>query len=232
MSGCCHPSAISVHRYLASLPAYGRPAAAASGGMIVPGRLAGRDVRPENWSVCGRQAVAVLTLVLVSIVTACASRPESAQPGKRAAVAATSTAPHAGRAFGGPGCHPASPVTRWQSFLPQVEGTGHGATLWGLLMFPHPLPARVGDQEKIVWRMTGTGLLTLEAIGPDASTTGWPGARTPTSAVTGTSPEVSGARAMSLPRRAAGICAPSVVPPPRTSGFVSLAAAHDVTGGS
>jgi hypothetical protein len=48
-----------------------------------------------------------------------------------------------------------------------VEGTSHGATLWGLLMFPHALPARVGDQEKIVWRMTGTGLLTLQAIGPD-----------------------------------------------------------------
>jgi hypothetical protein len=37
----------------------------------------------------------------------------------------------------------------------------------GLLMFPHPLPARVGDQEKIVWRMTGTGMLTLAAISPD-----------------------------------------------------------------
>jgi len=48
-----------------------------------------------------------------------------------------------------------------------LEGTGHGATLWGLLMFPHALPARVGDQEKIVWRMTGTGLLNLVAIGPD-----------------------------------------------------------------
>jgi hypothetical protein len=34
-------------------------------------------------------------------------------------------------------------------------------------MFPHPLPARVGDQEKIVWRMTGTGMLTLAAISPD-----------------------------------------------------------------
>jgi hypothetical protein len=48
-----------------------------------------------------------------------------------------------------------------------VQGTGHGATLWGLLMFPHPLPARVGDPEKIVWRMTGTGELALAAIGPD-----------------------------------------------------------------
>jgi hypothetical protein len=59
-------------------------------------------------------------------------------------------------------------VTVFNGFLPQVQGTGHGATLWGLLMFPHPLPARVGDQEKIVWRMTGTALpLTLAAIGPD-----------------------------------------------------------------
>jgi hypothetical protein len=37
----------------------------------------------------------------------------------------------------------------------------------GLLMFPRALPARVGDQEKIVWRMTGTGLLSLPTIGPD-----------------------------------------------------------------
>jgi hypothetical protein len=37
-------------------------------------------------------------------------------------------------------------------------------------MLPHALPARVGDQEKIVWRMTGTALpLTLEAIGPDGA---------------------------------------------------------------
>jgi hypothetical protein len=37
-------------------------------------------------------------------------------------------------------------------------------------MFPHPLPARVGDQEKIVWRMTGTALpLALAAIGPDGA---------------------------------------------------------------
>jgi hypothetical protein len=68
--------------------------------------------------------------------------------------------------LGAPGCHPASPVTLFHSFLPQVEGTGQGASLWGLLMFPHPLPARTGDQEKIVWRMTGSGPLRLEAIGP------------------------------------------------------------------
>jgi hypothetical protein len=61
-------------------------------------------------------------------------------------------------------------VTEFNRFIPLVQGTGHGATLWGLLMFPHPLPARVHDQEKIVWRMTGLGpTITLLAIGPDGS---------------------------------------------------------------
>lgn len=70
--------------------------------------------------------------------------------------------------LGAPGCHPASPVTKWHRFLPQMQGTGHGASLWGLLMFPHPLPAQVGDQEKIVWRMTGPALVvSLQAIGPN-----------------------------------------------------------------
>jgi hypothetical protein len=115
--------------------------------------------------VRGRSAVAVLTILLVSIFTACTSGAKPTQPGKRA-TAAPSTAPRNGQALRATGCHPASPVTLFKSFLPQVAGTGHGATLWGLLMFPHALPARVGDQEKIVWRMTGTGMLTLEAIGP------------------------------------------------------------------
>jgi hypothetical protein len=70
--------------------------------------------------------------------------------------------------LGAPGCHPASPITSGGAGLPLVQGTGHGATLWGLLMFPHPLPARTGDQEKIVWWMTGSGLLRyMVAIGPD-----------------------------------------------------------------
>ena len=34
----------------------------------------------------------------------------------------------------------------WNPYVPQVEGIGHGTTLWSLLMFPHPPPARVGDQ--------------------------------------------------------------------------------------
>jgi hypothetical protein len=33
-------------------------------------------------------------------------------------------------------------------------------------MFSRALPARVGDQEKIVWHMNGAGPLTLTAIDP------------------------------------------------------------------
>jgi hypothetical protein len=120
----------------------------------------------DNGAVRGRPAVAVVTIVLVGILAACTRSAESAQPAKRA-TATTSAAPRNSHALGAPGCRPASPVTLFSSFLPQVKGTGHGASLWGLLMFPHALPARVGDHEKIVWRMTGTGLLTLRAIAPD-----------------------------------------------------------------
>lgn len=107
---------------------------------------------------------------VVSIATACttsaaAPHPARPAPGQTAAPEPTP----GGRALGAPGCRPASQVTGFNSFLPLVQGTGHGATLWGLLMFPHPLPARVGDQEKIVWRMTGLGPITLLAIGPDGS---------------------------------------------------------------
>ena len=128
--------------------------------------LVRQGVSSHNWAVYGRSAVAVLAILLVSTVVACTSGAISSQPGKRATATATSAASRHGQALGASGCHPASPATVLNPLLWQIEGTGHGGSLWGLLMSTHPLPARVGDQEKIVWRMTGTGPLTLEAIGP------------------------------------------------------------------
>src|SRR5580700_10357129 len=117
----------------------------------------------------GRPASALLLLCVVSIAAACTTRAGAPHPAKPATehAATPEATPNGGHALGAPGCRPASPVTVVNRFLAEVEGTGHGATLWGLLMFPHPLPARIGDQEKIVWRMTGSGLLTLAAISPD-----------------------------------------------------------------
>jgi hypothetical protein len=48
---------------------------------------------------------------------------------------------------------------------PEVTGTGHGATLFGLLMATTPPPVRVGTV-KIVWRMTGSGPLRLSVTDP------------------------------------------------------------------
>jgi|SRR5580700_11251779 hypothetical protein len=120
----------------------------------------------------GRPASALLLLCVVSIAAACTTRAGAPHPAKPATehAATPEATPNGGHALGAPGCRPASPVTVVNRFLAEVEGTGHGATLWGLLMFPHPLPARVGDQEKIVWRMTGSSWpLALAAIGPDGT---------------------------------------------------------------
>jgi hypothetical protein len=117
----------------------------------------------------GRHASVLFLMSVVSVAAACTTNAAAPHPAKPATGHAAAPTP-AGHALGAPGCHPASPVTGFNGSLPLVQGTGHGATLWGLLMFPHPLPARVGDQEKIVWRMTGLGpTITLLAIGPDGS---------------------------------------------------------------
>jgi hypothetical protein len=122
----------------------------------------------HNGAVRGRWEVVLLVAVLGTVV-ACTGDGHPADAGQRASVTPLPGHRVANGEPGAPGCHPASPVSRFGSFLPQAEGTGRGVTLWGLLMFPHPLPARVGDQEKIVWRMTGVGLLTLTAIGPNGA---------------------------------------------------------------
>jgi hypothetical protein len=48
----------------------------------------------------------------------------------------------------------------------EIQGTGHGATLYGLVMATAPLPIRTGESVKIVWRMTGSGSLQLSTTNP------------------------------------------------------------------
>jgi hypothetical protein len=103
----------------------------------------------DNHCMRGRPASALLLMCVVSIATACTASAVAPHPAMSATGhTATPEATPSGHALGAPGCRPASPVTVFNRFLAEVEGTGHGATLWGLLMFPHPLPARAGDQER------------------------------------------------------------------------------------
>jgi hypothetical protein len=56
--------------------------------------------------------------------------------------------------------------------LPETRGTGvNGALLYGLIMPVGGLPLRVGEQIKIVWRMTGNGSLAATATSPSGSPT-------------------------------------------------------------
>ena len=56
----------------------------------------------------------------------------------------------------------------------EIAGVGDGATAYGLVFLPHPVPIRAGDDIKIVWRMTGEGDLMVESTSP----TGQPGVLT------------------------------------------------------
>jgi len=51
------------------------------------------------------------------------------------------------------------------SMGPEIHGRSHESELWALLM-ARTVPPRVNEQVKIVWRMTGSGTLSLVALGP------------------------------------------------------------------
>ena len=48
-----------------------------------------------------------------------------------------------------------------------MHGTSATGQVWGLALGPGPVPPRVGDELKIVWRMTGTGPLHVRFTAPD-----------------------------------------------------------------
>lgn len=106
----------------------------------------------------------LVTLLLVS----CSSSPPS---NKKQAVTPVATASVLVSVPGGPACQPMSPVivprgneTPAGVGLPQVEGKAPGGQLWALIF--NGWPMQVGQQNKIVWRMTGSGNLGLVASGP------------------------------------------------------------------
>jgi hypothetical protein len=52
--------------------------------------------------------------------------------------------------------------------LPERQGVGDGATLWALFFPTEPVLA-AGKEIKVVWRMTGSGDLSIRATGPDGT---------------------------------------------------------------
>jgi hypothetical protein len=66
---------------------------------------------------------------------------------------------------GRPGCNPPAPIASWGNDLTEVEGTSNNAELWALIFWRFSsLPPVTGEDIKIVWRMTGSGNFSVEAV--------------------------------------------------------------------
>jgi hypothetical protein len=50
----------------------------------------------------------------------------------------------------------------------EIHGASRDATAWGLALATH-VPPHVGEELKIVWRMTGSGPLRVAVLAPDGS---------------------------------------------------------------
>jgi hypothetical protein len=87
----------------------------------------------------------------------------------RAAPATTQGWASSGR-FSAARCRPPSPTSRSDTGFVEVRGSARGATLWGLVFARVPLP--VGEEVKIVWRMTGSGPLRVAATLSDGTPAG------------------------------------------------------------
>lgn len=111
-------------------------------------------------SRCTR-SLTVVGIACLAVVTGCTATTSHT----RTVSTPTGTASDSSRALGAAGCGPASPIAS-SSIGPEVQGTGDGATLYGLIMTAAPMPVRVGEQVKIVWRMTGSGPLHLTVTNP------------------------------------------------------------------
>jgi hypothetical protein len=119
-----------------------------------------------------------LTLLSVLVLTACSATSHTALPPRASPAAAsafTSSAPEI-TSPPSPVATPAISATHVPcprtaklvggSGFPERQGVGAGATLWALFFSDEVV---AGQEVKVVWRMTGTGSLSINATGPDST---------------------------------------------------------------
>lgn len=122
-----------------------------------------------------RPVLAVAAALLVTACTGTGTAPEPvtsptlAVPSPAGETAAAAASSRASDPLGAPGCRPPTPIRDLGGLGPELRGTATAGQLWGLV-FEEP-PFRVGDEIKIVWRMTGSGELRLTATAPDGKRT-------------------------------------------------------------
>lgn len=109
-------------------------------------------------------------VIVVTAACASCSATTSARSAATTTVAASVTATTAAPAASTPtapgsGACDQTPIRT--SVMPEVQGIGRDATIYGLVFLTHPGPVRVGEELKIVWRMTGQGDLSVSYFAPD-----------------------------------------------------------------
>jgi hypothetical protein len=114
----------------------------------------------------------VLALVAVAALAAC-SAPAPPRPGPSAAAVPSSTAAPRTAAAPAPATTcPASATIRATGGNVEMQGVGTGGTsLFALFFIATDAPITKGQEVKIVWRMTGAGDLTMDAVGDRGVTT-------------------------------------------------------------
>lgn len=105
--------------------------------------------------------LAIASLILTSAAVSACTEASRTSRGSSAAYPSAGTITRAA----GAECPSVSPMNN-TAMGPEVQGTGDGATLYGLLMAAAPPPVRTGEPVKIVWRMTGSGPLRLSTTDP------------------------------------------------------------------
>ena len=74
----------------------------------------------HSWPTAG-----LLVILLASAITTCTGGVQPTQQAKQAPLLTSPAPQHGVQALGAPGCHPASPITRWQQItLPEAIQSG------------------------------------------------------------------------------------------------------------
>ena len=99
--------------------------------------------------------------VLLIVLTACST---GAVPTKNNAVVKVTATQAQSQGVGVSGCQPASAIASWQGGGPEeTQGTGRGMEVWALLFND----LKASSDQKIVWRLTGTGSPQFTTLGPE-----------------------------------------------------------------
>ena len=126
----------------------------------------GSGLRGRHGGARSRAAWGSAAALLVMVATACT--PSDGSGGARPSMTTTSPVATKSVSPGASGCRPASPMDTRPDRGLEVQGTGQGATLYGLVMTVSGA-VRAGEEVKIVWRMTGSGPLHLSSVSPDGT---------------------------------------------------------------